>query len=226
MMRWHFALGVAALLGVLGGPPALADEREAAANAMLNCGAIATDAERLACYDAAAGRLKAAMAPPSREKLIADFGAPANQQRAQPEAQPQAQTSTPTPTQPQTAPSQSTQTAAVAQEEDDEVSLFGMTLFGSAKTEEEFGEEQVKKPVGEEGLDSITAMVSDHGFTPTGDAIVFLENGQVWRQTDGPKVRFPNNPQDRRVTISKAMMGSYTMVVGDSNRSVRVRRVK
>jgi hypothetical protein len=219
MMRWHSAIGVAVICLGLGGTSVLADERTDAAHAMLNCAAIEDRDERLGCYDAAAGRLKAAMAPPSREKLIADFGAPAGRETPPPTPQPQAQ--------PQATQGQQTQTAAVTpDQEEDEVSLFGVTLFGKAKTEEEFGEEQVKRASEEEGLESITALVSDFGFTPLGDAIVFLENGQVWRQTDGPKVKFPNNPQDRRVTISKAMMGSYTMVVGESKRSVRVRRVK
>jgi hypothetical protein len=229
MMRWHFALAAAAIFTASAGSVALADERSDAANAMLNCAAVATDAERLACYDAAAGRLKAAMAPPSREKLIAEFGAPASQQQQALAPQPQTQTQVAgQPQLTQTQPTQTeTQTAAVArQEEEDEVSLFGVTLFGKAKTEEEFGEEQVKKASEEQGLESITALVSDFGYTPLGEAIVFLENGQVWRQTDGPKIKFPANPQERRVTIRKAMMGSYTMVVADSNRSARVRRVK
>jgi hypothetical protein len=234
MMRWHLALAAAAVLTAAAGSAAMADERSEAANALLNCAAIATDAERLACYDTAAGRLKAAMAPPSREKLISDFGAPANQQQQQQAASPPPQPQTQVAGQPrltQTQPAQpsqtQTQSAAVAQEEDDdEVSLFGVTLFGKAKTEGEFGEEQVKKAADEQGLESITSLVSDFGYTPLGQAIVFLENGHVWRQTEGPKVRFPSDPQARRVTISKAMMGSYTMVVGDSNRAVRVRRVK
>lgn len=218
-MRWHLALGLAAvsLLSAVGA--AQADPRTDAANAVLNCAALTDDAARLSCYDGAAGRLKQAMAPPSRDKLIADFGAPASARTAEPAP-------APAPAQPQIAAAPAPAQTPAA-EADDEVSLFGMTILGGAKTESEFGEEQIKDERDEDGnLEQITALVTDFAYTPTGDAVVFLENGQIWRQTDGGKVRFPNNPADRRVTIKTAAVGSYTMQVGDSNRSYRVRRAK
>lgn len=215
-MRWHLALGLAAVSLLTAHGAAQADPRSDAANAVLNCAELTDAAARLSCYDGAAGRLKEAMAPPSRDKLIADFGAPASARTEAP-----APTTAPVPGQTQTASAPVTP----AEESEDDVSLFGMTIIRGAKTETEFGEEQIERDV-EGNLQQITVLVTDFAYTPTGDAVVFLENGQIWRQTDGGKVRFPNNPSDRRVTIKTASVGGYTMTVGDSNRSYRVRRAK
>lgn len=216
-MRWHLALGLAAISLLSAQGAAQADPRTDAANAVLNCAALTDDAARLSCYDGAAGRLKEAMAPPSRDKLIADFGAPASARTQEP-----APAIAPAPGQTQTAAAPA---APAGEESEDDVSLFGMTIIRGAKTETEFGEEQIERDV-EGNLQQITVLVTDFAYTPTGDAVVFLENGQIWRQTDGGKVRFPNNPSDRRVTIKTASVGGYTMTVGDSNRSYRVRRAK
>lgn len=116
------------------------------------------------------------------------------------------------------------QTGPAAGEEDDGVSIFGLTLW-EATTEEEFGAERIQRT--EEGqITAVTALVTEFAYTPGGDAIVFLDNGHVWRQTDGPKIYFSSDPAARSVTISKELMGGYMLRVGELNRGYRIKRVK
>ena len=105
-------------------------------------------------------------------------------------------------------------------------SVFGLTLWGQAQTPEQFGAEQVARANPTEGLDEITAKVVDYAYTPLGMAIMFLDNGQVWRQTDGRKIKFSRDPEKRIVTIKTGIMGSYRLTVGDLNRTYTVRREK
>ena len=105
-------------------------------------------------------------------------------------------------------------------------SVFGLTLWGQAQTPEQFGAEQVAVANDVQGLESITAKVSDFAYTPLGLAIVFLDNGQVWRQMEGKKIRFSSDPEKRVVEINTGTMGGYRMTIGNLNQSYAVRRVK
>lgn len=106
-------------------------------------------------------------------------------------------------------------------------SMFGVTLWGKAQTPEQFGAEQVAIARDDvQGLESIRFKISDYAYTPLGLAIIFLENGQVWRQMEGKKIRFPSDPEERYATISTGTLGGYRMTVGDRNASYSVRRIK
>jgi hypothetical protein len=52
--------------------------------------------------------------------------------------------------------------------------------------------------------------------------IVVLDNGQSWRQTDGPTLRVLPGAS---VKIRQGLIGSYLMSLADGNRSVRVKRI-
>lgn len=123
---------------------------------------------------------------------------------------------------------------------DDQTTLFGLDfsgLFGrggSATTPEQFGSDTIRRPEPEGGgnglrpLESISAAVTDYSRTPLGKFIVFLDNGQVWRQqdSDNEMADFRRNPGDNKVTISKGAIGSYNMTLNGSSRVFRVKRVK
>jgi hypothetical protein len=57
-----------------------------------------------------------------------------------------------------------------------------------------------------------------------GKWIIFLENGQVWRQTDNDSFDFYNSEQ--LVVISRGFLGSFFLSEPDGNRRIRVMRVK
>lgn len=179
--------------------PALADSRDDALQAIGKCAGIAEDKARLACYDALSGRVKDALATP-----------PSSLDRE--------------PT------------------KDEQESWFGFDiggLFGggSAKpaTPAEFGSERTaavqekrEEVKAREEITSITAKLTDVAFTPFGKFIVFLDNGQVWRQlpADSDKAHFRSTPSDNEVTISRGVLGSYNLQINDSEHIYKVSRVK
>ena len=77
-------------------------------------------------------------------------------------------------------------------------------------------------------VDSITAGVSEFAYNPFGRFIVFLDNGQVWKQIEGDVDRavFPKLGKDNKVTISRGFIGSYNLTINDSAKVFKVTRVK
>jgi len=201
-MNWKSFLAAAMLTVVA--LPALADPRDDALQAVSKCAAIADGTARLACYDAAAPGVKDALAAPA------------------PEAAPPAQVAEQPPT------------------PEEQESWFGRNiggLFGSAPeqqtTPEAFGSDrlpttQAKVEDQKKELESITQKLTDYAFTPFGKVIVFLDNGQVWRQLQGDPERLylKKNPGDNSVTISRGLLGSYDMTANDGSKSIKVTRVK
>ncbi len=57
-----------------------------------------------------------------------------------------------------------------------------------------------------------------------GKWILFMENGQVWRQTDSAAFNF-NNPE-QQVVISRGILGSFFLVEPEGKKRIRVMRVK
>ncbi len=52
----------------------------------------------------------------------------------------------------------------------------------------------------------------------------YLKNGQVWVQTDSKRVTYPKHSKDLKVQIRKASMGSYLLRINGKGRAIRVRR--
>lgn len=57
-----------------------------------------------------------------------------------------------------------------------------------------------------------------------GKWVIFLENGQVWRQTDIALFSFNNS--ERQVVITRGILGSFFLLEPDGNKRIRVMRVK
>jgi len=57
-----------------------------------------------------------------------------------------------------------------------------------------------------------------------GKWIIFLENGQVWRQTDSTRFSFKNSEQ--WVVISRGVLSSFFLGEPEGYRRIRVKRVK
>jgi hypothetical protein len=163
------------------------------------CAAVADDKARLACYDALA---------------------------------PQAQTVLATHSAPQESPRPATK--------EEQESWFGFdvgSLFGSSPaqqtTPQQFGSENLpstraKEETAKAELESITAGVTEYAYTPFGKFIVFLDNGQIWRQLEGDADRayFRKAAKDNKVTIGRGLIGSYNLTLNDSSKVYKVTRVK
>ena len=190
--------------------PAIADDRSRVLEALGKCTALTDDKARLACYDALSPQIKNALGTP-----------PAIVASVQPPAAPP-----PPPT------------------EEQQKSWFGFdpgALFGTAParqtTPQQFGSDQMPAapqpanaaaPAQPAEIDTITMGVTEYAFTPFGKFIVFLDNGQVWRQEQGDSdhAQFARNPKDNKVTISRGFLGSYNLTINDSAKLFKVTRVK
>ena len=164
-----------------------------------HCAGIADDHARLACYDSLAPRVKDALAAPPA-------ALPGNR----------------------------------APTTDEQRSWFGFDLgglFGASPEQQttpaQFGNDKLpethaKEETAAATVDSITAGVTDVAFTPFGRFIVFLDNGQVWRQIEGDTDRavFKKPAKNNKVTISRGFIGSYNLTLNDSAKLFKVTRVK
>jgi hypothetical protein len=114
-------------------------------------------------------------------------------------------------------------------------------IFGTSPQQqtrpEQFGGENLAPPPpkpGEaapppqpEAIDSITAKVTDFAMNPFGRFVVFLDNGQIWKQVEGDsdQAHFRKNGGET-VVISRGLLGSYNLVINDAGAAYKVKRVK
>lgn len=194
------AVTTAGFLTIVAGQ-ALAGPRDDVLEAMGKCTTLTDDKARLACYDAAAPRLRDALNQPP-------------------------------------------ETLAHPPTEEEQKSWFGFNIGnwfnGNAPPEAqtkpgEFGGENLPaKPAPSESaaaspqpveINSITATVTEYSFNPFGKFIVFLDNGQVWKEIDTGTAHFIKGGPNT-VRIERGMLGSYNLYVNDSNKLFKVTRVK
>jgi hypothetical protein len=185
---------VAFVCPVLFSGSALAGARDDVLEAMGRCTTIPDEKARLACYDAAAPRLKSALATP-----------------------------------PPTIDHEPTK--------QEQQSWFGFNigdLFGGGSSQpgapEQFGKErtpQAQVAREREEIDSIAAGVTEVTYNAFGQFVVFLDNGQIWKQLQGDadRARFPTS-KDTRVTISRGALGSYNLTINDSAKLYKVTRIR
>jgi hypothetical protein len=199
MKRIVFVAAIGAAISCQIGTAA-ASPRDDVLNGLQKCSGIAEDKARLACYDALVRPAQEAMASP-----------PEPQEATQPPSK------------------------------EEQKSWFGFDIAGlfnsspeTQRTPAQFGSENTqatrqKVEQAEQEIDSITAGVSEYAFNPFGKFIVFLDNGQVWRQLagdSGDKPLFHRAAKDNKVTISRGLIGSYNLTINDSSRTYKVERVK
>jgi hypothetical protein len=173
------------LAAVAGALPALAaPAAQDLLEAVGHCATIADDHTRLACYDALAPRVKDAVAVP-----------------------------------PATLPNNRPPST------EEQKSWFGFDLgdlFGAAPAQQttaaQFGSDKLpathaKEDTAAAQVDSISAGVTDVAYTPFGKFIVFLDNGQVWRQIEGDSDHaiFRKPAKANKITISRGFIGSYNL---------------
>lgn len=211
------AIAGSAVLLAFSGSAGAAESQDALLHALAGCAALTDGQARLACYDRLAPQVKDALATP----------APSATQPAVASAQP------PAPAQPR------------IPTKEEQKSWFGFdlgSLFGSSpETQtkpEQFGEERTpakqqevaakEKETEVQEIDSITAKLTEYAMTPVGKFIVFLDNGQVWRElpSEDSNVPFKHEMSKNTVEIERGLLGSYILHLNGSLRGYKVVRVK
>lgn len=91
---------------------------------------------------------------------------------------------------------------------------------------EDFGKPAPEPGPGE--ITEITATVVEFAKTPRGRSIFFLDNGQVWRQSEGDltDVRAPPPGAPMKVKIEAGVLGSYNLTIEGRNGLIKVSRLK
>jgi hypothetical protein len=86
------------------------------------------------------------------------------------------------------------------------------------------GEAELRKSVQEatdtEEIDRIEAIVVEVHKSASGKAVITLDNGQVWKQSDSSRARLSVND---KVTIRRRSFGSYSLY--STKTSIRVKRI-
>jgi hypothetical protein len=122
------------------------------------------------------------------------------------------------------------QQAAVRTEEDDDeggiLSWFGLSR--PTTKPEEFGKPPEPVKEGPKEITEISASVIELARNAYGRSIFILDNGQVWKQIDGDQsdVAAPKEGEPMKVTIEKAILGSYSLSIDGRRGIVKVRRIK
>ena len=100
-----------------------------------------------------------------------------------------------------------------------------------AETADDFGAEnipEVRREKENKRLKSINAKIVEIRLNRIGDATVYLENGQVWRQLDSDNKKLVFGNSDRLLTakVKRGIMGNYMLIVNELRRTIRVERIK
>lgn len=73
-------------------------------------------------------------------------------------------------------------------------------------------------------LKNITLKVVKFIYTPSKKFVLFMENGQIWKQRDGSRIRLPKG--EFEVEIRKSMISGYNIIVPTRRSFIRVTRLK
>ena len=86
--------------------------------------------------------------------------------------------------------------------------------------EDNFGKREIDR---EDRVDRVTARLVTARQAPDSKWVFTLDNGQVWRQIDGPTYGIDDEGQPG-VVIKRAFLGSFLMNIDDGPKGLRVRR--
>lgn len=94
------------------------------------------------------------------------------------------------------------------------------------KTVEEYGKPAPTADA--DGITSVTSSVLEFARTSRGLSVFILENGQIWRQSEGDTsvVRDPPAGQPMKVTIENGFLGSYNLTIEGRHGLIKVTRLK
>lgn len=189
---------------------------------MLQCAKIEDAEDRLACFDAAA---KLANQKAAQKKQTPKKQVPAEPQAKKKEPAPAAKAAMGTTTGSKLEMPANTASRAKPTQLDDNQTV-GEQADGDQsdgnQVEDDFGRpSEFFKP---ETPDVITAKVEKHWRDFHGKYFFQLENGQLWKEASGSRLRLTKKVDT--VRIKKGLFGGYLITVEGSPRSGRVKRIK
>ena len=102
---------------------------------------------------------------------------------------------------------------------------FGFSKPPAPKTTEDYGK---PAPPDTDGVTSVTSNVLEFARTSRGLSVFILENGQIWRQSEGDTsiVRDPTPGAQMKVTIENGFLGSYNLTIEGRHGLIKVTRLK
>ena len=102
---------------------------------------------------------------------------------------------------------------------------FGFSKPPAPKTAEDYGK---PAPPDTDGVTSVTSNVLEFARTSRGLSVFILENGQIWRQSEGDTsiVRDPTPGAQMKVTIESGFLGSYNLTIEGRHGLIKVNRLK
>jgi uncharacterized protein YdeI (BOF family) len=121
------------------------------------------------------------------------------------------------------------QQASAEEDEGGVLEWFGLADKKPVTKPEEFGRPPaVVAASGPKEITEISSAVVELAKNAYGRSIFILDNGQVWKQIDGDttEVRDPSKGETMKVTIEKAVFGSFSLSIEGRRGVVKVRRVK
>jgi hypothetical protein len=107
--------------------------------------------------------------------------------------------------------------AAATATEESEPKLSQEDIFGKGETERR---KSVQDATDTKEIDQIEATVAEVRKSASGQAVITLDNGQVWLQTESSRARISVND---KVTIRRRSFGSYTLY--NKKTAIRVKRI-
>ncbi len=102
-----------------------------------------------------------------------------------------------------------------------QVADFGKSQLRSSPVKEVKEKEKQRE---EKELGEIRLKVVKSAYTASKKFVVYLENGQIWKQKDNGHIRLPKG--EFEVVIKKGVFGSFNMIVPTRKTLIKVKRVK
>ncbi|MCF6196707.1 MAG: hypothetical protein L3J50_08390 [Emcibacter sp.] len=101
------------------------------------------------------------------------------------------------------------------------IANFGKTQLRESPIKK--AREEQKKAEDKE-LKEIRLKVEKFIYTASKKFVLFMDNGQIWKQKDGNRIRLPKG--EFEVIIKKGMLGGYNIIVPTKKTLIRVKRLK
>lgn len=103
---------------------------------------------------------------------------------------------------------------------EEQIDNFGQTQLRSSPVKAVREEAKEKQ----DGMTKITLKVVKVSLNQLKQFILYMDNGQVWKQREGNKIRLPRGEFD--VEIKKNRLGSFNMIIPGKKAFVRVKRLR
>jgi len=89
--------------------------------------------------------------------------------------------------------------------------------------DDSFGQQHLKKERNNDAIEQVTFIVVSVKNDARDNIRLIFENGQVWKQTDGNRLKVKAKD---RIEISKGMLGAFYLRKVNQHKSIKVKRIK